>query len=115
MSNTKKRRVRAVPQGQFDQFGVYLWEMPDGSYVADEDRNFLNIPSEYGDLSKIARLREFLRVEFGITEGKPVFMAGHRRVTDEEYAEQTDRLKEGLIPDDHDLPAYLESVRDSRS
>lgn len=50
----------------------------------------------------------------GIHEGKPVFFAGHRKVTDEEYAEQQSRLKEGFIPDEYDLPAHIEDHRDRR-
>ena len=88
--------------------------MPDGSFIADEDRNFLNIPSQAGDLTRIAKLREFVRLEFGITEGQPIFFPGHRRVSDEEYANQQYRMKEGLIPDEYDLPAIVEDIRDNR-
>jgi hypothetical protein len=114
MSNTRKRsRIRPVEQGQFYDFGVYMWQMPNGSFIADDDRNFLNIPSQKGDIVRIGRLRDAVKA-FGITEGEPVFFAGHRRVTDEEYYEQQERLKDGYIPDDHDLPAMVEDARDQR-
>lgn len=105
---------KPVSQGRFDQIGVYMWEMPDGSYIADEDRNFLNIPSMYGDADRIAKLRNAVR-SLGINEGTPIFFPGHRRVTDEEYEEQQHRLKSGLIPDEYDLPAHIEDHRDRRN
>lgn len=108
-----KTNIRPVSQGQFDQFGVYMWQMPDGSYIADDHRNFLSIASQFGDLTRISKLRSYVKM-LGIHEGKPVFFAGHRKVTDEEYAEQQSRLKEGFIPDEYDLPAHIEDHRDRR-
>jgi len=114
MSNTRKRsKITPVEQGKFYEFGVYLWQMPDGSFIADDQRNFLNIPSQRGDINRIARLRDAVKA-FGITHGQPIFFPGHRRVTDEEYLEQQDRLKEGFIPDDHDLPAMVEDANEHR-
>jgi hypothetical protein len=40
---------------------------------------------------------------YGQPEGKPWFYAGANRATDEEYEEQIDRLKSGLIPSMNDL------------
>jgi hypothetical protein len=82
-------------------YGLYLWEMPDGSIIADDDKNFLNIPAHRGDMSKIKIIKETVQ-SFGIHEGKPLFISGHRRVTDEEYEYQKQRLNWGLIPDELD-------------
>jgi hypothetical protein len=95
-----------------DQFGVYLWQMPDGSVVADEDRNFLSIASMYGDNARMEKLRN-AAAQCGVFEGKPLFMPGHRKVTDEEYQEQQARLESGLIPDEYDIGAWKEEL-DSR-
>lgn len=108
-----KTNIKSVSQGQFDQFGVYLWKMPDGSYIADDNRNFLSIASSFGDVSRISKLRSYVKT-LGISEGSPEFFAGHRKVSDEEYAEQQSRLKSGIIPDEYDLPAHLEDHRDRR-
>lgn len=89
--------------------GLYLWEMPDGSIVCDEEKNYLNIPSRRGDKAKMKILRDTVR-SFGIEEGKPVFLSGHRRVTDEEYEYQKQRLKWGLIPDEKDFGAAREEI-----
>lgn len=90
-------------------YGLYLWEMPDGSIVADDEKNFLNIPGRRGDLEKIKILTETVR-SFGIQEGKPVFLSGHRRVTEEEYEYQKQRLEWGLIPDEMDYGAARDEL-----
>ena len=39
-------------------------------------------------------------------EGKAVFVPGLHRISEEEYSEQKERLKEGLIPSMNDLGAW---------
>jgi hypothetical protein len=90
-------------------YGLYLWEMPDGSIVADDEKNFLNIPGKRGDMEKIKIITDTVR-SFGIEEGKPVFLSGHRRVTDEEYEYQKQRLEWGLIPDELDYGAARDEL-----
>jgi hypothetical protein len=101
---------RLVHDSPSDRFGVYMWKMPNGSYIADEDRNFLNIPAEYGDTKRIEKLRAAVR-SFGITEGEPVFYAGHRRVSDEEYELQRERARMGLVPDTEDVGSLIDDMR----
>lgn len=90
-------------------YGLYLWEMPDGSIVADDEKNFLNIPGRRGDMEKIKILTETVR-SFGIHEGKAVFLSGHRRVTEEEYEYQKQRLEWGLVPDEMDYGAARDEL-----
>ncbi len=90
-------------------YGVYLWEMPDGRLVCDEDKNYLNIPGKKGDLSKIKQLSETAK-SYGLEEGRAVFMSGHRRVTEEEYQYQKQRLEWGLVPDEKDYGAAKEEL-----
>ena len=92
---------------------MYLWKMPDGSLVCDEDRNYLNIAALKGDIRKINALKEFAR-SLGITEGGPVWFTGHRQVTDDEYHEQKQRLEWGLIPDELDVPAIKEDLDEQK-
>lgn len=101
-----KMKRTAVKQSTF---GVYCWGMPDGKLVADEDGNWLNIPSEKGDRKKIATLTESARY-YGITAGEAVFMPGRRRITDEELVEQNARLALGLTPDIYDAGALLDEL-----
>lgn len=91
-------------------YGVYVWEMPDKKIVGDDQGNFLSVAGMSGDFSKMALLKRAV-AEFGITEGEPRFLSGHRKVSDEEYAEQKARFEEGLVPDQYDIPAISEDLR----
>ena len=102
----KKTRVTEVEE---TDYGLYLWEMPNGALVADDQKNFLNIPSKKGDQSKIKQLTDAVR-SFGIQEGRLVFLAGNRRVTDEEYEYQKQRMEWGLIPDELDYGAARDEL-----
>lgn len=99
-------KVRMIEE---TDYGLYLWQMPDGSLVSDENKNFLNIPSHRDDKSKIKLLTETVR-SFGINEGEPIFFSGHRRVTDEEYEYQKQRLEWGLVPDELDYGAARDEL-----
>lgn len=98
---TNKQQVHEVP------WGVYLWQMPNGSFVSDGEHNFLMVASTEGNQSRMDAMRNAVK-EFGITEGKPYFMSGVRPVTEEEYEEQKARLKWGLTPDPLDVAAINE-------
>jgi hypothetical protein len=93
--------------------GIYVWQMPDGSVVMDDDGNYLSIPSMRGDIRQIQKLKNAAR-SFGLDEGKPLFFSGHRQVTDEELEEQRIRAEMGLVPDPQDMPAMMEYVKDAR-
>jgi hypothetical protein len=101
MKTTRKQIVEEVP------WGVYVWEMPDGRLLGDEDGNFLNIASIKGNQKRIQELKDAAR-SYGITEGKPLYLSGHRQVTDEEFENQKRRMAFGLIPDELDVAAFRE-------
>lgn len=102
----KNSRIQEI---QESTFGLYAWKLPDGRLLGDTDGNILNVPSEQYDLRKIKILRD-AATSYGYPDGEAVFMAGHRRVTDEEYDEQKDRMKSGLTPDPYDAPALLDEL-----
>jgi hypothetical protein len=107
MKNVKRTIVEET------NMGLYGW-MIDGKLVGDDEGNFLTVPAVKGDVKKINALRDavygFLR-ELGLEpQGKPVFLAGRRQITDEEYEEQVTRQKWGLIPDPLDVPAMQEEL-----
>ena len=86
------------------EFGVYFWRMPSGHLFKDNENRPLCIESVKGDLLKLAELRAAANY-YGAPDGEPWFYAGVRKVTDEEYAEQVDRLSQGLIPSTTDFGA----------
>lgn len=94
-------------------YGIYVWKMPDGRIVGDDDGNWMNIVAKKGDQKRIAQLREAARY-YGITEGGPYFMSGNRRVTDEEYEEQRMRMEWGLVPDPQDIGSDLDDLKHGR-
>jgi len=101
---------RLVHDSPSDRFGVYMWRMPNGSYIADQDRNFLSIAAEVGDRKRISILRETVK-GLGFEEGGPVFFAGHRKISDEEYEIQRERARLGLVPDTEDVGSLIDDLR----
>jgi hypothetical protein len=92
-------------------YGIYVWQMPDGSVVVDEEGNYLNVAAMKGDIRRINNLKKAAK-ELGLEDGQPLWFSGHRRVTDEEYLEQKQRLEWGLIPDELDVPAIKEDLQE---
>lgn len=88
---------------QYD-WGIYFWKKANGKPFTDGNGSVLNIPSHRGDQIQIAKLvRE--ATALGQGDGSYEFMPGVSRVSDEEYSEQVDRMKQGLIPNLNDLGA----------
>lgn len=100
-----KARVTLVePTGY--AWGVYVWKKSNGKWFTDGDGNVLNIPANKGDENQISKLREAASYH-GEPDGSPVFFPGTARISDEEYSEQIDRMKQGLIPSMNDLGAVI--------
>lgn len=94
--------------------GVFVWEMPDGRWVGDDDGNYLSIQGFKGDKSRINALTEVVR-GYGINTGQARFLSGQRKINDEEYQEQIQRLNWGLTPDPLDIGEYKDSLRNLRN
>lgn len=92
------------------RLGVYVWEMPDGRWIGDDDQNFLSIQSMKDDISRINLLAQAVR-GYGITEGKPKFLEGSRQIDDEEFQIQKTRLALGLVPDELDIGVYKDDMK----
>jgi len=93
-----------------EEHGLYIWVTDDGRRVADEEGNTMNIPARRGDLDKIRQLREAARY-YGVPGGKPVFLSNKRRVTEDEYEYQMERLRAGLVADPLDFRAMEEQAK----
>lgn len=103
---SKKQSISVVEESEE---GVYVWRMPDGRWAGDDKGRFMNIFAKKGDLNAIKRFHEVAK-SFGIEEGRPVFLSGKRPVTDEEYSEQIQRMKFGLVPDPLDMGAMRDEL-----
>ena len=102
-----KNKVSTVKE---TPYGIYVWKMPDGSIVQDEDKNIMSINAQEFDLRAMRALTNVAR-SYGIVEGGPWFLPNYRKVTDEEYEQQKARLEQGLIPDELDLGAWRDEER----
>lgn len=90
-------------------WGVYIWETPEGVLV-DEQHRVLNIPAQKDDLRAMAKLQR-AAASYGYPEGKAVFKPGRRRVSDSEYDDQMERLTEGKTPDPYDPGVAKDAAR----
>jgi len=90
--------------------GIYVWQMPDGKWIGDDDGNFLSITAKKGNRSKIDALAREVR-SFGIYEGGPKFLSGRRKIDDEEFQHQKQRLDWGLVPDPLDIGNYKDEMK----
>lgn len=87
-------------------WGLYVYKKSNGKWFTDGEGNVLNIPANRGDITKIAELKSAAQHYGDPGDGEAVFVSGLTRISDEEYSEQKDRLKEGLIPSMNDLGAW---------
>lgn len=88
---------------QYD-WGIYFWKKANGKPLTDGHGSVLNIPSHRGDAIQLQKLiNEATSLGYG--DGSYEFIPGAGRVSEEEYSEQKDRMKQGLIPNLNDLGA----------
>lgn len=104
MKTTNREAIEEVP------WGMYVWQLPDGNILADEDGNVMNVFCIKGNLKAQQNITEAAH-HYGFPDGKVVWLPGKRRVTDEELAEQQMREKWGLIPDPYDIGALRDELR----
>jgi len=101
VSNVRKK----VIDKNYD-WGLYVYKKSNGKWFTDGEGNVLNIPSMRGDISQISKLKQAALHYGDPGDGEAVFVAGLTRISDEEYSEQIDRMKNGLIPSMNDLGAW---------
>lgn len=94
--------------------GLYVWVTDDGKLIVDEEGRQLSIPAKRGSMKAINLLRDYaygFLGDMGMEKnGRAVFLPGHRQITDDEYEEQVQRQKWGLVPDPYDVPAMEEEL-----
>jgi hypothetical protein len=84
MSEINRRRAQYVDD---ISYGIYVWVLPSGAYFSDDEGNVLSIAAKKGDLIRIQKLYDFAKI-YGAPDGRAHFLSGHRKITDEEFAEQ---------------------------
>lgn len=111
MSRNEPRLTVIQKQGQD---GIYVWRLPDGKIVNDGNGNIMNIPARRGDIEAMSKITK-AAAYYGFPEGKPEFQAGVRRISEEEYSEQKNRMREGYIPSETDIGAWYEAAKGLRA
>jgi hypothetical protein len=90
-----KNKVQAVQSSA--EYGIYVWQLPNGSNFQDDQGNTLNVPARKYDIQKMKQLAD-AAAYWGKPEGKAVFMPGVGRSSDTQAQEDIDRMAEGLTP-----------------
>jgi len=102
---------RQVIEKNYD-WGLYVYKKANGKWFTDGNGSVLNIPSDKNDISKIAELKKVAMHYGDPGDGEAIFVPGLTRVSEEEYSEQVDRMKAGLIPNLNDLGA-VQAAKDT--
>lgn len=105
LSKVQKPRIQVVKE-EFSLFGTYVWMKPNGKPFMDADKNVLSIEGMKDDKNKIKELADAAKY-WGQPEGRAVFYPNMKKISEEEYSEQVDRMNQGLIPSMNDLGAVI--------
>ena len=111
---TRKLNPGTVTVVEETNIGLYIWMLPSGEPLSDDDANFLCIPARKGDKKRMDLLRQ-AAASYGYPDGEPYFYAGSRRVSDDEFYHQIDRMMNGLVPDEYDIPAIMGELEARKS
>ncbi len=93
------------------EWGIYVWIKANGKPFTDGHGSVLNIPSHRNDGIQIEKLKREAAY-LGQPDGRAEFYPGMARISEEEYSEQVDRMKNGLIPNLNDLGA-VQAAKDT--
>jgi hypothetical protein len=95
-----------VIEEKFSNFGTYVWYKANGKPFTDGSGSVLSIEGMKDDKARIKQLSE-AAAHYGEAEGRAMFFPNTRKISDEQYSEQMDRLKQGYIPSENDLGALI--------
>lgn len=91
--------------------GVYLAKS-EGNYIIDENENFLCIQSMRGDKKRVVELIRVAK-SFGLPDITVEFRPDQRKISDEEFEEQKERLAAGITPDPYDLGHLIDQYNEA--
>jgi hypothetical protein len=103
-------KVKSKILDEESTLGIYVWEMPDGRWIGDDDGNYLSVTSKKGNRSRMDALAREVK-SYGIYEGQPLFLSARRKIDDEEFLYQQQRLNLGLVPDPMDIGNYKDEMK----
>ena len=106
------KNVRRQVIDKMYDWGLYVYKKADGKWFTDGTGSVLNIPAMKNDVGRISELKKAAMHYGDDGQGTAVFVPGLTRVSEEEYSEQVDRFKSGLIPSMNDLGA-VQAAKDT--
>jgi len=106
------KNVRRQVIDKMYDWGLYVYKRSDGKWFTDGTGSVLNIPAMKNDIGRISELKKAAMHYGDDGQGTAVFVPGLTRVSEEEYSEQVDRFKSGLIPSMNDLGA-VQAAKDT--
>lgn len=83
-------------------FGICLWRFPDGSYIMDNEQNYLSAQGTVGD-KVVEHKMTRAALSLGVSDGEPFWLPGFRKITTNEWEDQMALLQDGEIPDAVDV------------
>jgi hypothetical protein len=95
-----------VIEEKFSNFGTYVWYKGNGKPFTDGNGSVLSIEGMKDDKARIKELSD-AAAYYGEAEGRAMFFPNTHKISDEQYSEQMDRLKQGYIPSENDLGALI--------
>jgi hypothetical protein len=99
-------------------YGAYIWEDTNGNAIVNEDHEYLRVFAKKGDARKILALREVahqILADNGMpVGGRPRYMDGARPVSNDEWEEQNERMRDGLVPDKYDLGSLIDDYKEAK-
>lgn len=104
MKSNGKQIIEEVP------YGIYVWKLPNGTILADDDDNVMNVFCMKGDHRAIRAITDAAKY-YGFEQGWAEWHSGKRPITDEELEEQQMRERMGLVPDPLDYGAIKDQER----
>jgi len=102
----KLKNIQVVTE---DLYGVCLWQMSDGACLGDDEGRMLSLEGHMSDPKVEGRMRDSAVSYLGSEAllGKPLWMSGSRKLTDNEHDDQMERMIDGYIPDPVDSVKQL--------
>lgn len=91
------------------EYGIYLWQFPDGKFFGNGQGDFLSIPARKGDLKAMTDIYHAAK-HYGRPDGKAVFIPNARQVSKSEQEDQMERLMDGKTPDPYDVGALRDEL-----
>jgi hypothetical protein len=110
--NKGKSKLTVIQKKRED--GLYVWMSHNGQVFKDNEGNVMNIPAFRNDINAMNQILKAAKY-YGAPDGKPHFIPGARRISDQEHANQVQRMKDGMIPDELDVGAYYDAARGFRA